>query len=206
MNTDARALPIRGSGTKDQFPPDRLDRALVERIADHRCPDALEELYALYQPRVVGFLRRLTDDDGLVEDVYNDVMFKVWNKAHQFAGKSKVSTWVFSIAYRACVRALKKERFREEIRETFSRWISLQEPAVNERAEQADTLDQAISALSVNHRLVIELCYFGGYSTEEVSEIVGCPANTVKTRLFHARKKIRDFLEPLETADGRARG
>ncbi len=205
MNTKAWAFPAGETGAKDPFPPDHLDRALVERIANHRCPDALGELYARYQPRVVGFLHRLTNDDGLVEDVYNDVMFKVWNKAHQFQGKSKVSTWVFSIAYRACVRALKKEKLREEVRGKFSRWISLQELAVNERAEQTDAIDAAINALSVNHRLVIELCYFGGYSTEEVSEIVGCPVNTVKTRLFYARKKIREYLEPLKSADGGAK-
>lgn len=64
-------------------------------------------------------------------------------------------------------------------------------PAVDGNAELA----AAVRALSSKQRMVIELCYFEGYSLQEISEIVKCPVNTVKTRLHHARNRIRELID-----------
>ncbi len=179
---------------------DLADRALIERISSSRDHTAMEALYVQYRPRLTSFLRRLTTDENVIEEAYNDVMLKVWDKSHQFQGQSKVSSWVFSTAYRACLRMVKKQKFRQGIVDVFGPNETQDEApdmstSIEENLLQTNLIGQALETLSAKHRLVIELCYFGGYSTEEVSQIAKCPTNTVKTRLHHARRKIRAFVE-----------
>ena len=181
--------------TEEQAQCDQKDRILIERISSARDHTAMETLYVQYRPRLSGFLRRLTYDNSLIEEVYNDVMLKVWHKAHQYQGKSKVSSWIFSIAYRACLRMVKKQKLRENVLDVLGQSDQPSSISLYESAEQTDLVGAALATLSAKHRLVIELCYFNGYSTEEVGQIVQCPTNTVKTRLHHARKKIRAFVE-----------
>ena len=70
--------------------------------------------------------------------------------------------------------------------------VAPEEEAVTDNAAE---LVVAVRGLSPKHRMVIELCYFEGRSLDEIGEIVDCPANTVKTRLHHARKKLRTIIE-----------
>ncbi|MBL1293602.1 MAG: RNA polymerase sigma factor [Thiotrichales bacterium] len=185
--------------SEEEAQRDQKDRALIERISLERDHTAMETLYVLYRPRLGSFLRRLTHDNTLIEEAYNDVMMKVWNKGHQYQGQSKVSSWVFSIAYRTCLRMVKKQKTRNGLFDIFGEKEVVEDIASDERIdeslERTDLIEQALQTLSPKHRLVIELCYFSGYSTEEVGKIVQCPTNTVKTRLHHARKKVRSFVE-----------
>jgi len=172
------------------------DKALMARITQKRDAMAMEQLYVRYRPRLMGFLRRLTFDDDLIEEAYNDVMVKVWDKAHQYQGRSKVSSWIFSIAYRTCLRMVKKQQRRDKIIDLVGQDL----PDFADASEESEVDDKLIQAavqqLPAKQRIVIELCYFQGYSMEEIGQIVSCPQNTVKTRLHHARKKIRQMLEP----------
>lgn len=192
------SLSKRGKTTpplEEEAQRDQKDRELIERIASARDHTAMETLYVRYRPRLGRFLRRLTHDNNLIEEAYNDVMLKIWNKAHQYQGQSKVSSWIFSIAYRTCLRMVKKQKFHQGVLDTFGQHDISSGMTPHDTTEQAGLIDAALETLSAKHRLVIELSYFGGYSTEEVSQIVQCPTNTVKTRLHHARKKIRTFVE-----------
>ncbi len=192
------SLPNRGQTTppsEDQAQRDQKDRELIERISSARDHTAMEALYVQYRPRLGGFLRRLTYDNSLIEEAYNDVMLKVWNKAHQYQGQSKVSSWIFSIAYRTCLRMVQKQNLRQNVLDVLGQSDIASSVSLHDATEQADLIDSALATLSAKHRLVIELSYFSGYSTEEVGQIVQCPTNTVKTRLHHARKKIRAFVE-----------
>ncbi|MEL7313118.1 MAG: RNA polymerase sigma factor [Pseudomonadota bacterium] len=174
---------------------DLIDQALLRRVSEQRDSHALQTLYERFAPRVIGFLRRLTNDSGLIEEVYNDVMMTVWEKAHQYRSESKASSWVFSIAYRRCLRLVKKQNFRSGVLRMLGQ--ETDEPASRGNAEvdESDLIEAALQRLSAPHRLVVELTYFRDFSTQEVAEIVDCPPNTVKTRLFHARKQIRTFVE-----------
>jgi len=145
---------------------DVLDRELMARITEDRDVAAMEDLYVRFKPRLMSFLRRLTRDEMVLEEAYNDVMVTVWRKSHQYEARSKVSSWIFSIAYRICGSP-----------------------------EGSEDLIAAVKRLNPKHRIVVELCYFEGYSLEEIAQIVDCPANTVKTRLYHARNKLRTLIE-----------
>lgn len=175
---------------------DRVDHVLLQDIAEQRDARALEQLYARYRPRLTGFLRRMTRDDALIEEAYNDIMLKIWDKADQYQSRSKPSSWIFSIAYRVCLRMVKKQAFRGRVLELFGREQDASNAITKgDEADSEELVQFALDKLSAEHRLVVELSYFMGYSTEEIGQIAGCPKNTVKTRLFHARKKMKKYVE-----------
>lgn len=181
--------------TDHQSGDDQVDRALLRRIAVERDRAALQVLYGRYLPRVTGFLRRMTNDSGMVEEAYNDVMLTVWNKAGQYREESKASSWIFSIAYRVCLRMVKKHKFRAGVLEMLGKEVSASTRSSSDGVDQRDLIRAALEKLSAAHRLVVELSYYREFSTEEIAVIADCPVNTVKTRLFHARKKIRAFVD-----------
>lgn len=177
---------------------DRLDRQLLQRIAADRDAAALELLYGRYRERLPAFLHRLSRDSALIEEVYNDVMVKVWDKAHQFQGQSRVSSWIYSIAYRDCLRMVKKQQRRDLVVQLVGQEVPdtdlAREPESVDLPVDRALLQQAMRKLPPKQRLVLELCYFEGHAIEDIARIVSAPANTVKTRLHHARNKVRAYL------------
>ncbi len=176
---------------------DDIDKALLRQITEDRSTVAMQTLYDSYRSRLVPFLRRMTQDQALIEEAYNDVMLTLWNKSNQFKGNSKVSSWIFSIAYRVCLRMIKRQQFRQKVLDSFLFFKEDEEDKQEEsnENEDVDLLNRAIKALPAKQRVVIELSYYQGYSTQEIGEIADCPTNTVKTRLHHARQKIRAFMD-----------
>jgi RNA polymerase sigma-70 factor, ECF subfamily len=168
---------------------------LVARIGDGD-RKALEELYTLYHRRMARFLTRLTRRYDLAEEVINDTFWVVWRKARDFRGDSQPSTWILGIAYRKARNAFRASARLEErnLPEQFLPLTS-EEPCGAE--ELRDWLGQALARLPVEQRLAVELCYELGHSCEEIAAIMGCPVNTVKTRLFHARAKLQKLLPQL---------
>jgi RNA polymerase sigma-70 factor, ECF subfamily len=168
---------------------------LIARISagDRR---ALEELYNLYHRRMARFLTRLTHRYDLAEEIINDTFWVVWRKAGDFRGDSLPSTWIFGIAYRKARNA-----FRSVSRLAAQTSLeALSAPLCSEpygTEELRDWLQQALSQLPPEQRLAVQLCYELGYSCEEIAAITSCPVNTVKTRLFHARGKLRNLLPRL---------
>ncbi len=167
--------------------------ALLRRIAagDRQ---AFEKLYRCYFPRLTRFLERVIRNPHGVEEVLNDSMLVVWRKAATFNGQSKVSTWIFAIAYRKALKAMK--RFDEPLaadEQTFESPEPGPESQLLQRQRSALLLQQ-IGRMSAEHRAVIELTYYHGCAYREIAQIMGCPVDTVKTRMFHARKRLRQFL------------
>jgi len=181
---------------------------LIRRIADGD-RKAFEELYYLYHRRLARFLTRLTRRYDIAEEVVNDTFWVVWRKAKTFRGDSQPSTWILGIAYRKARNAFRSSaRLAEKNLQAELLPPTDEEPAGTE--ELRDWLTRALAELPVEQRLAVELCYELGYSCEEISKIMDCPVNTVKTRLFHARAKLQRLLPQLATpvgasADGSAR-
>ena len=170
------------------------EAVLLERIAAGD-RNAFEALYRGYYPRLTRFLERVIRRPHSVEEVLNDAMLVVWRKAASFNGRSKVSTWIFSIAYRKALKALKK--FDEPVEsddEAFESTLPGPEGQLMQR-QLCDQLLEEIARMSFEHRTVIELTYFHGYAYKEIAQIMDCPVDTVKTRMFHARRRLRQFLE-----------
>ena len=168
------------------------ERALLAAVA-RRDRQAFAELYRIYQPRLYGYLRRFAANPVVVEEIVDDVMFVVWTDARKFRGKSAVSSWIFGIAYRKALTALRKEgRYEAPLR----RDVETADPHGAARADM-ELIHAGLASLSPDHRQVIELTYFCGYSYQEIAEIADCPVNTVKTRMFHARRRLKVLLPRL---------
>ena len=167
------------------------DSQLLALIAEKRDKQALAELYDRYRHTLGGFLRRKLYQDKLVDEVYNDVMMTLWQKADTFRGDSKVSTWIFGIAYRTCLSHARKETKHT----SNSADYELEEMAEDGESGLVESLRAAMTELSDDHRVVVEMAYFYGHSLTEISSMIDCPVNTVKTRLFHARKKLKTIIQ-----------
>ena len=182
-----------GGGTSEE-----RERALLRRIAAGESA-AMKELYLLYHRRLARFLMRLTPRYDLAEEIINDTFWVVWQHAGDFRGASRVSTWIMGIAYRRGLKTLRYASTPPTAPEVELEAIATAEPG--QQTELNEWLDVALARLPLEQRMVIELAYHVGHSCEEIALIMQCPINTVKTRMFHARRKLRTLLTTLGGAD-----
>ena len=166
--------------------------ALLDRI---RRGDrgAFSELYRLYHPRLCGYLRRLLPNPATVEEVLDDVMLVVWKDARKFRGEAAISSWIFGIAYRKTLTAMRAERRYQAPLDHGTDASALADVS----SQHDEWIRAALMRLSTDHRQVVELTYFSGFSYQEIAEIAGCPVNTVKTRMFYARRRLKVLLPVL---------
>ncbi len=168
--------------------------ALMGRVAAEQM-DAFESLYRLYHPRLTRFLENMTRRPALVEEILDDTMLVVWRKAHTYSPSAKVSTWIFAIAYRQALKALRQVDDAVEFGPEKQAGSTGAEPDGElQQQELRARLGQALNALSAEHRAVIELTYYLGYACREIAQIMGCPVDTVKTRMFYARRRLKTLL------------
>ncbi len=172
------------------------DEELIERIAGGDRP-AMQSLFARHHVRVYRFVLRLVRDEAIAEDVVSDTFLDVWRQAGQFEGRSAVSTWLLSIARFKALSA-RRRRVGEELDEETAEAVEDQsdDPEVTlQKKDKGEVLRKCLSALSAEHREIIDLVYYHEKSVEEVARIVGIPEATVKTRMFYARKKLGELLK-----------
>jgi len=174
----------------------RSDEALIGAIAagDRR---AMQALYARHNVRIYRFVLRLTNDSSLAEDIVSEVFIDVWRGAEGFKVKSRVSTWMLAIARHKTLSALRRrsdEQLDEDAAAAIADPADDAETTANNRDRSA-IVQQCLSQLSALHREVLDLVYYHEKSVDEVAEIVRVPANTVKTRMFYARKRMQTSLE-----------
>jgi RNA polymerase sigma factor (sigma-70 family) len=172
---------------------DALDLALIGRIVA-RDLAAFETLYRIYDARLARFLGLMIARRTLLEEVLNDTMLVVWNRAATYNQQSKVSTWIFAIAYRTALKALHRQD--EPVADPADEPMTGQ-PGPEERHADGETraaLMHALDMLSSEQRSVLVLTYFHDLPYAEIAQIMSCPIDTVKTRVFHARRRLRALL------------
>lgn len=157
--------------------------------------DAFQALYRIYFPRLARFLDRMVRNSALIEEIVNDTMLVVWQKAETYDHSCKLSTWVFAIAYRQGLKAINLRDEPVESNFEHEAGDMRQEP---ERAVAQQQLqrgvDIALKGLSLEHRVVVTLTYYHDMGYQEIADTMGCPVNTVKTRMFHARQRLKGLL------------
>ncbi|MEM6549439.1 MAG: sigma-70 family RNA polymerase sigma factor [Pseudomonadota bacterium] len=180
--------------------PEETDHQLLNAVAAGDV-HAFERLYRRYFRKVIGFAARITDRADLAEEVASDTLMTVWRSAERFEGRSRPSTWIFGIAYRIALKARTKRGPEERYQE-----LDDQFPAESTGTEEVERLflreqmGRALRTLSPEHRAVIELTYYYGHHYTEIAEIVGCPVGTVKTRMMHARRNLKQVLSAAPAA------
>jgi len=173
----------------------RSDHDLLTCVAagDRR---AMEVLYARHRVRLYRFLLRLVGNAANAEDLTSEVFLDVWRQACRFEGRSGVSTWMFAIARHKAMSALRRRADEQLDEETVAEIPDSADDAEGALMEQdrAAALRRCLLGLSPTHREVIDLVYYHGKSIAEVAEIIGALQNTVKTRMFYARKQLGQLL------------
>ena len=169
------------------------ETSLLRRIAA-KDRKAFEALYHRYDRRLFAFILKLTRRVDLVEEILNDVLLAIWKGAAGYDARSRPSTWIFGIAYHKAAKALARRR-PETAAEPDVEPVDHDEPeSLLARRELATVLGRALGVLPAEQRAVVEMTYYYGLSYQEIAEVMGCPVNTVKTRMFHARRRLREIL------------
>lgn len=171
------------------------DHKLVERIAAGD-KAAVQVLFSRHHTRVYRFIERQVGDPSLAEDLANEVFLDVWRQANRFEGRSSVSTWLMAIGRNKAISALRRRR-ELPLDENYARTIedgADSSEVTLQKIDKANALRTAIDTLSPDHKAVIDLIYYQEMQLREVAHVLDIPLNTVKTRIFHARKKLADVL------------
>jgi len=173
---------------------DGVERALLDRMAQGDM-GAFETFYRLYHPRLLRFVSRTGRVLEQAEDLIQETLLLVWQNPERFSGTSRVSTWVFGIAYKKMLKALSRASRRSADVDIADIEEVLGDPLgdFSERTETRDWLERALDELSAEQRAVIDLTFSHGMSYEEIARVLDCPENTVKTRMYHARRRIQAF-------------
>lgn len=160
--------------------------------------DALAHAYDAHHDAVRRFCRRLVGSADAAEDLVHDVFVALPRVARGFEGRSSLRTFILSVAVnharngrRATARRLSAlERLHEE-----PRGAAETPEELDERRRLAELLSRLLDELSLEHRVVVVLCVVEERTSTEAAEIIGVPEGTVRTRLFHARKRLRELFE-----------
>jgi RNA polymerase sigma-70 factor (ECF subfamily) len=172
---------------------DDLDRALITSIA-HGDHTAFRELHARYYHRITHFVGAATYRFDLADEVASDTLWVVWQRAARFRGESKVSTWIMGITRNLSFNAIRAMRRRSN---NASGALEEQAYEPSAQPELTEWVDEALARLPSEQRTVLERFYRLDQSCEEISQALDCPLGTVKTRMFHGRRKLRELLPRL---------
>jgi len=176
-------------------PDDGVDIALMGRLAAGD-QQALAGLYDRHGGVLLGVGVRIVGSRAEAEDVLHDVFVEVWKRAADFdASRGSVRTWLAMRMRSRCLDRQKSPRVARRVPFDDSAAARMPAPEQNPmlRLERQQVRD-ALSTLPEEQRVVVELAYFKGLSTQEIGELVGVPRGTVKSRLFAAREKLSRAL------------
>lgn len=175
------------------------DLALLQRIVERR-PEALAELYDRYAPLLLAVTRRMLAKPAEAEEALQETFFQLWNQAERFdSGRSSVSAWLVFLARDRALARLRRRPLEERggaVRlgepgvETLP-GVHVESMAVKERRQR---VQEAMAALSREHKEVLEMVFFDGLSLTEIAERGHSPLATVKARALHAMKQLRRDL------------
>jgi len=157
---------------------------------------ALECLYKKYYSYLYRFVFQVTRRTDNVEEVINEVMFVVWEKAAAVVPRAKASTWILGIAHNKALQVMHRGRSIGTVDlddESSADLARADEDTTVRELETEELLFTMLRALSPEQRAVMELVYFHGLHYGEIAQVIDCPENTVKTRVYHARRKLRNL-------------
>lgn len=172
------------------------DRELLEAIA-RGDQGAFQRLYARHGVRIFRFLMRLVQNKATAEEFVNEVFMEIWQHAGRYEGRSSPTTWMMAIAHNKAVSGLRKRREATGVDEAAMAEVADLDDDPEQTTQKKDKgriMRTCIERLSPDHREILDLVYYQEMSVGEAAEVLGIPENTVKTRMFYARKKLSELL------------
>jgi RNA polymerase sigma-70 factor, ECF subfamily len=173
-------------------------RDLLERMA-RQDESALKELHRLYAKRIYAFALNRLHDESEAESVMVDVLYEVWQHPDRFRGESQFSTWILGIAkYKVLMMIRARHPQMQELDDEISgttpdEGLGVFDLVLN--TQYRHHIFGCLETLPTAQRESLQMTFYDGLSVVEVAQAQGCPKGTAKTRLFHARKSMKDCLE-----------
>jgi len=170
---------------------------------------AFRELYKAFSRKVYAYVLNRMNDHARAEEVVADTLYEVWRQPQRFRGDSQFSTWLIGIARRKALmvhRGRRADEIHDDLESIAETSASDSPDGYAELAgkQRREGVQHCMGKLSDEHRECLHLVFFEGFSLAEVAEVQNCPEGTVKTRLFHARQKIKNCLQALLRREGGA--
>ena len=182
------------------------DRVLVER-AQAGDPTAFDELVRRYQPRLLGMLYNMTNNQTDAWDLAMETFEKAYKSIHSFRLDSEFFTWLYRIGFNLTVNFIKRNKHRNNLSmddedldlQNRSEFIDVSGSGDGEKqarlADLKKKLNESMMKLSDQHRAVVTLFDIQGLSHAEISKIMDCKEETVRSRLFYAHKQLQKYLK-----------
>ena len=169
------------------------DLALVDALLKGN-EEAMQEVYSRYSKDVWVFLRHYVNDPRLCEEIRDDVFVDVWRSASKYRAQGSLKSWIFGIARHRALDAMAQGRELAPLAPDLAVPDGSDPERAVLRLEEMQQFSKALQALEEDHRTVLLMAFVGDLSYADIGRAVGCPENTVKTRVFYARKKLRELL------------
>ncbi|WP_245159175.1 sigma-70 family RNA polymerase sigma factor [Blastococcus sp. TF02A-35] len=174
--------------------------------------DAVDELYERFRRPAFALARRILADDGLAEDVLQDVFLGVWRDPYAYDGaRGSFSSWLLAVVHHKAVDAVRREESQRRRQARAEDQAVLDEPVATRDVEDdawsrvvADQVRSALGELPTPQREALTLAYYGGYTQREVAALTGTPLGTVKTRMLAGMRRLRTELGGMPGQGGSA--
>jgi RNA polymerase sigma-70 factor, ECF subfamily len=186
----------------------RLKKSLMVDLDDERAwilksqrgdVEAFEKLIARYQRMIHAVTFRMTNSISESEELAQETFIQVFQQLGSFRHESKFSSWLYRVAFNACLNSIKRSRRREQAHQEWGLRLRTEnpeaEPEIPDRRTEA--VQAALLKLPAKHRAAIILTAYQGLTHAAAAKILGCSETTVSWRLFRARKQLKKNLEVL---------
>jgi RNA polymerase sigma-70 factor (ECF subfamily) len=179
---------------------------LLGRI-EQRDEAAFKELYRAFSRKLYAYVLRQLAEPAQAEEIVADTLYEVWRQPARFRGEAQFSTWLIGIARNKVLmawRSRKADAVHDDLDEIADS-VAADEPGAFEllaQAQRRDGVRHCMERLSQEHRECVHLVFYEGLSLAEVAALQQCPEGTVKTRLFHARQKLKKCLQLMLRREG----
>ena len=168
-----------------------LDNQLVARVVSAQDADAFGELVRRHQSHVRNFLRKLTGDYTLADDLAQDCFIHAWDKLQTFSGRGSFIGWLLRVAYTTFLQSRRKSKRYAEILEEVGHKTDTEGTGVTTQSDEVGDLDRFLAVLTEEERAVMVMSYACGLSHREIGESMNMPVGTVKSVIFRGKEKIR---------------
>jgi RNA polymerase sigma-70 factor, ECF subfamily len=179
---------------------------LLGRI-EHADEAAFKEIYRAFSRRLYAYVLRQLGDPSQAEEIVADTLYEVWRQPARFRGESQFSTWLLGVARNKVLMAFRSRKpdAKHEDLDVVAETVAADDPSAFEvlaQAQRREGVRHCMDKLSSDHRECVHLVFYEGLALAEVAALQGCPENTVKTRLFHARQKLKNCLARMLRQEG----
>ncbi len=171
------------------------DHQLVARVVSGQDVDAFGELIRRHQSHVRNFLRKLTGDFTLADDLAQDCFMHAWDKLQTYSGRGSFIGWLLKVAYTTFLQSKRKSKRYAEILEEVGHATEAADRTHAVQPEEAGDLERFLAVLTEEERAVMVMSYACGLSHREISEATAMPVGTVKSVIYRGKQKIRTSFD-----------